>query len=247
MKFFLTVSITLLAILVSSANCTGHPQEHQKTEENGALENAQPSQLQKNDRASDDIGAARDSVKLAFDAYSNAIKNNDFEAMYSTISPAYQNGMIFQGRFALGSGASSDKAEAILEGAFDTKLLAKLQADLLEKKRPITDQDAVDLIARSVIDRQKFFTETWTYIIKSRSPRDVPDRYSDLSGLKIENNVASAKVKRTSTTYGPIANDGSAEVHTQTTDLNVYFIKSKGKWVVAYKAEWNQLKQPASP
>ena len=65
------------------------------------------------------------------DAYSNAIKNNDFEAMYSTISPAYQNGMIFQGRFALGSGASSDKAEAILEGAFDTKLLAKLQAGAL--------------------------------------------------------------------------------------------------------------------
>jgi len=246
MKFFLTVSITLLAILVSSANCTGHPQEDQKTQEMGPLENAQSSQLQKNNRANDDISAARDSVKLVFDAYSNATKNNDFEAMYSTISPAYQNGMIFQGMFALGSGASSDKAEAIMEGAFDTKLLAKLQADLLEKKRTITDQDAVDLIARSVIDRQKFFTESWTYIT-GRSTRDVPERYSDLSGLKIENNVASAKAKRTSTTYGFIAHDGSAEVHTQTTDLNVYFIKSKGKWVVAYKAEWNQLKELASP
>jgi len=188
-----------------------------------------------------DTSAERNSVQHVFDAYRIAVASKNYDAMYSTISPAYQDGMIFQAVFALGSGASGDEADAIMKGAFDEKKFKKLQA-AIAKDHPLTDQDAIDLYGQSVINRKKFITESWTYL-KGRSRRNKPPEYANLTRLKIENNVASGKVKCTTTSHGPINASGSSVETKRTSEIDLYFIKSKGKWVVAPKSEWNQLKK----
>ena len=121
MKHFLLTSIALLATIILSASCIGQVTHRQDKLETQSPGNATSIPRQSPAPAGGGINIADESVNSDFDAYRTAVTSKDYKAMYSTISPAYQDGMIFQGMFALRSGAFSDEADAVLEGAFDEK------------------------------------------------------------------------------------------------------------------------------
>ena len=182
----------------------------------------------------------RDSPEVAFDAYKNAMANNNYRAMYSQISPALQDGMIIEAIFAMGSGASSDKADAIMEKYIDKKRFEKIWST--QKDHQPTEKDISDCYLQSITDKQKFFIESWTYLRVDRKRKKPQAKFANLSNLKIENVVSSGKSKLTSID-SVFSNDGRLVESTQTTEIDVYFVKSKGKWIVASKSEWSQLRK----
>ena len=183
----------------------------------------------------------RDSPKIVFDAYRNAIANNNYKALFSAISPANQDGMIIEAIFAMGSGASSDKADAILEKYIDKKRFEEIWSTI--KDNQPTEKEIFDCYLRSITDKQKLFVESWTYLRVDRKREKPPAKFANLSDLKIENNVASGKTKLTSIDSVASA-DGSSVESARAAEVDVYFINSKGKWRVASKSEWSQLRKP---
>ncbi len=96
-----------------------------------------------------------DSPQVVFESYRTALERDDWNSLYSTLSPGYRDYMIFESVFAIGVGASSDEANAIIEKYVDKTKFEKLDAAI--KQRPTTEQ-CIAMFPRQLKTRRECFS-----------------------------------------------------------------------------------------
>ena len=184
-----------------------------------------------------------DSPQVVFESYRTALERDDWNSLYSTLSPGYRDYMIFESVFAIGVGASSDEANAIIEKYVDKTKFEKLDAAI--KQRPTTEQ-CIAMFSQAIENKKGMFLDCSNYFDQKdkKNPDANKPKFGPLVGLVINENVASAKSSVTSTIvcYSRTVGDAKDVRHVQemTSDTPVYFIKSGEKWLFSTETEWQK-------
>ncbi len=182
----------------------------------------------------------RETPELAFATYKTSFAKEDWESLYSVLSPGYRNRMLFGAMFSLKmvtipTNGDSDK---IYAKYVDEQKVEKLE---VASKQGLTTHQSFDAFAQAVKDKKGMFIESYTYLygLRRNNPKEI---FGPLYDLWISEDVATAKVKRTLL-------PGTKNEKEVTSEIAVYFIKVDGKWLFAREDEWRQrkTKKPESP
>ena len=184
-----------------------------------------------------------DSPESTFKKFVEATDKDDYASLYSSISVEARNRMIFEAVFAMGSGAAGEQADKIMEKYIDQDKLNELAKDLRGSPRP--DQFA-ELYAKAIDDPKGMFVDSYKYL-SERSKDKTGPKYGDLYNIKIDGATASANAKVTTTivSYRKRAGEDKSTRHESKNSSRqpFYFIKSKDKWVLATKNEWQEKRK----
>ena len=185
-----------------------------------------------------------DTPQLAFESFKTAFEKNDWDTMYSAISPGRRDYMIFESIFGLGMDDSDPEAKAITTKYVDQAKLESLYAAF--KIRPTTAQ-TIELYSQVIKNKKGMFVDGLKYFEnKAKHNLDLrPNpRFGQLSDLVIDKKVAAAKSTLTSTVvhYSNAGGDAKDVRHEKivTREERVYFINLDGKWLYATPEEWQQ-------
>lgn len=187
--------------------------------------------------------SSADSPQLTFESHRTAVEKKDWNSLFSTISPGYRDHMIFEALFAMGMN-ETEESKAIFEKHIDKTKLEELSA---AHDSPPTAEEGYAILSQAIQDKKGMFVDCLSYVDRSLTDDSAKKtKLGPLEGLAIDDNVASAKSRLTTTIVYYSKNPGDAESvrHEEevSTDISVYFIKSDGKWMYATKDEWKKHK-----
>ncbi len=184
-----------------------------------------------------------DSPQVVFESYRTALERDDWNSLYSTLSPGYRDYMIFESVFAMGVGAPCDEANAIIEKYVDKAKFEKLNTAFTQQ--PTTEQ-CIATYSQAIENKKGMFLDCSKYFEQKgkKNPDANKPKFGPLVGLVINENVAFAKCSVTFTIvfYSRTVGDAKDVRHEQetTTDTPCYFIKSDEKWLFSTQTEWQK-------
>ena len=184
------------------------------------------------------------SPESVYEVYRRATKEKNWDARFAVLSPWQKDWELARLMFAGAMGDKSGEFNKLVEKHIDDRKLERISKRL--RKRKLSDMQIARLTGSCITDKRKLYVGSLRILSKRKVDLGTWGKLR-----KLERTGSTARGVVDLTTYSTVrtkepGKKGVTKTTKNVTKLDVYFIKTDGKWYYATKDEWKQ-RQPKKP